>query len=37
MLGSYGVGNRAWGFALLPALYLHRNVRGIWKVLAGRK
>ena len=37
MLGSYGVGNRAWGFALLPALYLHRNVHGIWKVLVGRK
>ena len=37
MLGSYGVGNRAWGFALLPALYLHRNARGIWKVLVGRK
>jgi hypothetical protein len=37
MLDSYGVGGRAWGFALLPALYLHRTVRGIWKVLVGRK
>jgi hypothetical protein len=37
MMGAYGVRSRALGFALLPALYVHRNVRGIWKVLAGRK
>jgi hypothetical protein len=37
MMGAYGVRSRALGFALLPALYVHRNVHGIWKVLAGRK
>lgn len=37
MLGAYGITSRAHGFALLPALYLHRNVYGIWKILAGRK
>ena len=37
MLGAYGITSRAHGFALLPALYLHRNVCGIWKILAGRK
>ena len=37
MLASYRVRNHFVGIALLPALYLHRNVRGLWHVLAGRK
>jgi hypothetical protein len=37
ILASYGLTNQAIGFALLPALYLHRNVHGLWKVLVGRK
>jgi hypothetical protein len=37
MLGLYGLTSRALGLPLLPALYVHRNVRGVWKVLAGRK
>ena len=37
MLRSYGLTNRAIGTALLPALYLHRGARGVWKVLTGKK
>lgn len=37
MLGSYGLANQPYGFALLPALYLHRNLRGLWNVMVGRK
>jgi hypothetical protein len=37
MLGAYGLTSRPVGLALLPALYVHRNVHGIWKVLVGRK
>ena len=37
MFASYGLKRRATRSALLPALYLHRNVRGLWHVLAGRK
>jgi hypothetical protein len=36
MLDSYGV-RSPLGFVLLPALYVHRNMYGIWKVLIGRK
>jgi hypothetical protein len=36
MLQSYGV-TRKYGAILLPALYLHRGLRGVWKVLTGRK
>lgn len=35
MLESYGFG--AIGFVLLPALYLHRVINGVWKILRGRK
>ena len=37
MLRSYGLTNRTIGIALLPALYLHRGARGVWKVLTGKK
>jgi hypothetical protein len=37
MVASYGMSKHALGVALLPALYLHRNLRGLWHVLAGRK
>jgi hypothetical protein len=35
MLASYGFG--AIGFVLLPALYVHRVVNGVWKILRGQK
>ncbi len=37
MLQAYGVGDSGLGKALLPALYLHRGVRGVWRVMSGRK
>jgi Uncharacterised nucleotidyltransferase len=37
MLRAYGVSDGRWGKALLPALYAHRGVRGVLRVLAGRK
>jgi len=37
MLGAYGLRDNALGPLLLPALYMHRNVRGAWKVLTGKK
>ena len=37
MLGAYGLRGKPLGAWLLPALYLHRNVRGAWKILAGKK
>jgi hypothetical protein len=37
MFASYRVTNRALGLTILPALYVHRNARGIVNVLAGRK
>lgn len=37
MLQAYGVGGSSLGKALLPALYLHRGVRGVWRVVSGRK
>jgi hypothetical protein len=37
MLGAYGLRDKPLGPWLLPALYLHRNVRGAWKILAGKK
>jgi hypothetical protein len=37
MLAAYGVSGARFGAALLPALYAHRGVRGLWKVLTGRK
>ena len=35
MVEVYGVGRQ--GMALLPMLYVHRCVRGVWKVMSGRK
>jgi hypothetical protein len=35
MLDSYGFG--AIGYVLLPALYVHRIMNGVWKILRGRK
>jgi hypothetical protein len=37
MLGAYGLSGTALGPLLLPALYVHRNVRGAWKILTGKK
>jgi hypothetical protein len=37
MLGSYGLRNKPIGPWLLPALYVHRNIRGAWKILMGKK
>jgi len=37
MLQAYGVGRSGFARALLPALYLHRGVRGVWRVMSGRK
>ena len=37
MLVAYGMSGTRLGPALLPALYAHRVVRGMWKVLTGRK
>jgi hypothetical protein len=37
MLGAYGLHRKPLALWLLPALYVHRNVRGVWKVLIGKK
>jgi hypothetical protein len=37
MLGVYGVRGKPLAAWLLPALYVHRNVRGAWRILAGKK
>ena len=37
MLATYGLRGTVLGGWLLPALYLHRNLRGAWKILAGKK
>ena len=37
MLGAYGLTGTALGPLMLPALYVHRNVRGVWKILTGKK
>lgn len=37
MLGAYGLRGKPMGRWLLPALYVHRNVRGAWKILMGKK
>ena len=37
VLDAYGVAGRRWSRAILPALYMHRLVRGTWKVATGRK
>ena len=37
MLGVYGLRGKPLAAWLLPALYVHRNVRGAWKILTGKK
>jgi hypothetical protein len=37
MLDAYGLEGKPLATLLLPALYLHRSVRGAWHVLAGQK
>jgi hypothetical protein len=37
ILAAYGLQQNALGPLLLPALYVHRNMRGAWKVLTGKK
>ncbi len=37
MLRAYGLDGRGAAGALLPALYVHRGVRGLWRVLRNRK
>ena len=37
MLGVYGLADTAAARCLLPALYIHRNVRGAWKIVTGKK
>jgi putative ABC transport system permease protein len=37
MLALYGLRGKPLAAWLLPALYLHRNARGAWKVLSGKK
>ena len=37
VLKVYGVNTGAIGAALLSALYLHRGIRGVWRVLTGWK
>lgn len=37
MLGAYGLQGKPLAHWLLPALYVHRNVRGAWKILTGKK
>ena len=37
MLGAYGLHGKAVGPWLLPALYVHRNARGLWKIVSGQK
>jgi len=37
MRGAYRTKDTAFGVLMLPILYLHRNLFGAWKVLAGKK
>ena len=37
MLGAYGLRGKPLAPWLLPALYVHRGVRGAWRILAGKK
>lgn len=37
ILGAYGFRDKPLGAWLLPALYAHRNLRGVWKILLGKK
>ena len=37
ILGAYGLQGKPLALWLLPVLYVHRNVRGMWKILTGKK
>ena len=37
MFRLYGLAGTPFDWLLLPALYLHRNLRGAWNVVAGKK
>lgn len=37
MLGIYGLRGKPLAPWLLPALYLHRSLRGVWKIVSGKK
>jgi hypothetical protein len=37
MLGAYGLRGKPLAQLLLPALYAHRNARGAWRILTGKK
>jgi hypothetical protein len=37
MRGAYGLGEKPLGALLLPALYVYRNVNGVWKIVFGKK
>ena len=37
MLAAYGLRDKPLAPCLLPALYVHRGVRGAWRILAGKK
>ncbi|HKY23493.1 MAG TPA: nucleotidyltransferase family protein [Vicinamibacterales bacterium] len=37
MLSAYGFGDKPLGALLLPALYVYRNVNGVWKIVSGKK
>ena len=37
MLAAYGLHGKPLASLLLPALYVHRNARGAWKILTGKK
>jgi hypothetical protein len=37
MLGAYRLRGKPLAPLLLPALYVHRNARGAWKILTGKK
>ena len=37
MLGAYGLRGKPLGQWVLPALYVHRNLRGVWRIFSGHK
>lgn len=37
MLGLYSLTGTPFGRLLLPALYVHRHLRGAWRVIVGKK
>ena len=37
ILDAYGLRGGPLGAWLLPALYVHRNVRGLWRIVSGQK